>query len=294
MPRRPIYADVGFPACPECLLWVNFNDCETQQNGDGNCDSDNTPNYTIDDGATEETADTNADMTTTGNAKIDNDATDYIRGDSWAFTFVDAGGGDRFHIDCGGGTCFDLTEGRCMFTTKYESNYDYGEDLLATSVIGGERWVMRRSGSPDEGFDFLWDYGATTFEVSGTTSLSAGRWYMIEFAYCDDAGTCSIGDDTIQFWIDGVSEGSTTDATNMTPLTSGANTIDIGRGGAGASGAEDMDVGMVVCTDDDAVDLWDRYAGTCTDGSTRCVDDAACGGGQCDNPQPQIDFPGAS
>ena len=302
--RRAADGFTNDEVCPECTFWTNFNHCDTSPNDSsaeiGLCDDSDSPLYTMDDGVTEFVTHGIDVFLENGDIEITTEAPDYIRGDVFGVSPKNTGGGDNWRPENDSMDLVGGDEWRCAFTYQYgpdADGFDHDEEHLSSSVTDGMRFHVVNKASADVGFNIHYDWGSGTLIATGsTTNVPANRWHMIEMAAClSEASSCTHmtdGDDSIELFIDGVADGSAVDATNMTPLTGGTTAyLAIGRSNTGQE--TDWDIGYVICTDDSSVDLWDRYAGRCTDGSTRCIDDLACGGGTCDNPTPQIDYPGA-
>lgn len=287
------------PACSECTFWFSGQNCGTAPNdslpggGDGDCDNNDTaPIYTFNNG----TYDYTADSTTTLSANnepiiISSGASDPIA--TYTMTAENLTNGDYFIAENNAGSIQDGCEGRWALLYYHEAD-DAGEEYMGMNTVGGTRAYMGQDAATPGIFRVSIDYGATTFHALSTTNLVDDQWYMIEFAWCEGScGSCSgVSNDTIAVIINGTEENTNTD-TSFTQLSTGTGSnINCGRIGGGDFGPQEF--AFFAIANDDTVDFWDRYAGRCTDGSTRCVDDAECGGGTCDNPAPNVEYPGAS
>lgn len=151
------------------------------------------------------------------------------------------------------------------------------------------RLVVSGTGG-DEVFFILWD--DTTHEITvGTTVFNLNDqlniWHMFEYSWCFGSTACETADDTVAIYHNGTELDSGTIAAWTVWSAASLAVATFDETGTGHAHY----ITVFAIADDDGVDYWDRYSGTCSDGITRCVDDDHCTG-NCDNPPPTVIYPG--
>ncbi len=289
-------------ACPECTAWWNFEPCGNATNdsdADGACDIDDSPRYTVEDPGREFTVE--AGKLWTNQCCGDTSAVQTATGLAGGQTFVahivlGAGNATSFRIIPAEGV-ITPEEGRALILIRWDS-------IIDTEVINATTTSGSGSGQNDWRFQVLntneWRFfvrGATgTANLVDTSTLNfvVDHWYAAELAWCNNGATetCTIGaggDEVVEIFVNGVSEAQ--GSGDFEAILAGSWAA---LGLDASSGTTEYSIALWIIADEDSVDLWDRYAGTCSDGIIRCFHDEMCTAGEfCNSPPPTFNYPGA-
>ncbi len=302
----------GAEACPECTFWFNGNACAdtgiNDSDENGLCDISDDPDYQMDTViGTEFTLDTTTVFTNCcgsdstieliSNAAIEAPAlpTGNLYGmlsdaatptQRWSQMMMDEGS-------------WPFDEGRIGMLISFNA-IGTGSDHIAQVQTAGHvnsgsnqvRMVLTGTGGDEIAFQWTDGGGDTIVATSTAQNIAADTWYFLEFAWCfngaSEACTINLGTNKSgEGWINGVSV--ITDDNSAFGAWDTAQIIMLNT--AESDTTHESVIALIIIVDEDGLDIWDRYAGTCSEGVTRCFANAQCTG-TCDNPVPVWDYPG--